>query len=587
MNLNTYFKFLTGDRDSIIKVAEDSNNYIYGAILVLSAGLSREYDWHYLPAGPWHLLKPFLGSTLVAFLIFNTLKTTLGFKYKLPGGYFRSFRSFLGVFWLTAPFAWPYCIPYERFTTPLTTAKINLWTLLIVSILRVSLMVRIVSVLTNLRVRAAIPQVMKICSIVAFFALIVFNSNIVGFMGGIQNLTDVQKLMINVTGPLVPIAFFGIPIFFTLSLILNRFERPYCTFVINEYDNSKINKRLMIFSVSAILIWLPILPFTQREQYHASKVYNLLMDGEIKQATKYMNSLELHDFPPQYEPYLNSLWIPHFEIIQRDFNTAENKDWVNNILSKKFLHYASNSRRYIDTAFLKNYADSSKLLTDDERIYKTLTTSYSEKYWQRSEIKNEDLISVSNLEFTHLYLSNTPITEKGLSKILHPEKLILLDLGRSNVNEFSFLRQMLFLEILNLSFSNFSDQDMVFVEKLYSIVDLNLSNTQVSCKFAPILKNFKKLKYLNLSNTGIADECLDELNHLQQLKTVNLSKTKITGRSVTKLSKLSNLRLLYLNEIEITEKELHELVNQLPKLKIIFKDGDVVQGTMYNETDSV
>ena len=127
-------------------------------------------------------LVVFLGSSLVTFLIFNTIKTTLGYKYEFPGGYWRSFRSFLGVFWLTAPFAWLYSIPYERFTGPLTTAKINLWTLLLVSILRVSLMVRIVSVLANLRLRSAIPQVMKVCSVVAFFALMAFNTDIVVFM---------------------------------------------------------------------------------------------------------------------------------------------------------------------------------------------------------------------------------------------------------------------------------------------------------------------------------------------------------------------------------------------------------------------
>ena len=56
---------------------------------------------------------------------------------------------------MTAPLAWIYAIPVERFLGAYEATQANLWMLGIVSVWRIVLMIRVVSVLFGARPRAA------------------------------------------------------------------------------------------------------------------------------------------------------------------------------------------------------------------------------------------------------------------------------------------------------------------------------------------------------------------------------------------------------------------------------------------------
>lgn len=58
MTITTILKYLCGNRQSILRIAASHDAIWVGGLLVLSAGLAREYDGEDLWHQPWHLLLP-------------------------------------------------------------------------------------------------------------------------------------------------------------------------------------------------------------------------------------------------------------------------------------------------------------------------------------------------------------------------------------------------------------------------------------------------------------------------------------------------------------------------------------------------
>src|SRR5436190_2016610 len=80
-----------------------------------SACVEREYDGEDLRAEPWYLLIPFGASLVTSLLLFNEVWHR-GRKHRIePMPFWRSYRGFLALYWATAPLAWLYAIPVERF----------------------------------------------------------------------------------------------------------------------------------------------------------------------------------------------------------------------------------------------------------------------------------------------------------------------------------------------------------------------------------------------------------------------------------------------------------------------------------------
>jgi hypothetical protein len=165
------FAYLAGRRSAILEVASNRGALIVGALLVLSAALARNYDQASLTNEPRRLLGPFAASLAISGPLFLTIYGIARWKGMESPGIGRAYLSFLGLYWMTAPLAWLYGIPYEAFLSPVEAVRANLWTLALVSAWRVALMVRVVSVVFNIRVRAAVPLVMLVADIAALTAL--------------------------------------------------------------------------------------------------------------------------------------------------------------------------------------------------------------------------------------------------------------------------------------------------------------------------------------------------------------------------------------------------------------------------------
>ncbi len=199
MRLSTVARFLIGDRAAILSLGADRSTPLVGAVLVLSAGLARSYHTADLLDQPWRLLTPFAVSSAIAVVLLLT--TYIGPRASpfdksqqeassLP----QRLLSLVGLIWMTAPLAWLYGIPYERFTDPLSAAEAKVWTLALVAAWRVLLMTRILSVATGRNVVATFFQVMLLADGMVFMGLSVAKLPLIQFMAEIR-LTDAEAYL--------------------------------------------------------------------------------------------------------------------------------------------------------------------------------------------------------------------------------------------------------------------------------------------------------------------------------------------------------------------------------------------------------
>lgn len=173
---------------SIRAAAASPWSLLIGVLLVVSGGIARHYDKAALVA-EWPLLLRGVGvSALNATLIFLLCCSIIRAGRRWP--FWRAYFGFLGVFWLTAPMAWLYGIPYERWMEPSSAASWNYLTLGLVSLWRVALMTRVVQALFNVSGGAALVTVWIVADTVAIVGLFDSGTQLMASMGGVGMSPD-------------------------------------------------------------------------------------------------------------------------------------------------------------------------------------------------------------------------------------------------------------------------------------------------------------------------------------------------------------------------------------------------------------
>jgi hypothetical protein len=143
MTLLDWFQFWVGDAAAIERLAGNPWTPAIGALFVLSAGLARNHDVHDLVDQSHRLFLPFAASLLAAAILYGVLRLITADALLSP----VPFWSLLGLFWLTAPLAWLYGLPYERIWPRETAAGWRRAALMVVSLARVTLITRCLVVL--------------------------------------------------------------------------------------------------------------------------------------------------------------------------------------------------------------------------------------------------------------------------------------------------------------------------------------------------------------------------------------------------------------------------------------------------------
>jgi len=144
--------------------------------------------------------------------------------------------------------------------------------------------------------------------------------------------------------------------------------------------------------------------------------------------------------------------------------------------------------------------------------------------------------------------------------------LKILDLtGCARIKDFSKLAALVFLMELNVSNTNFSDQDVQYLIRMQRLASLNLSNC-LSLKNLSMLGVMPAIKVLNLTSTNIVN--LAPLRNLKNLQILELGECTAI-KDFTVLESMPSLTKLNLSDDLIHAGELRIILKTSTQLKEI------------------
>jgi hypothetical protein len=289
VGVRTLLRYLTGDRQAVLDLAASRWTLAVGFLFVLSAALAREYDGKDLLHEPWHLLLP-LGASLIASAVL----------FAVAWGRPRHYPAFLGLFWMTAPLAWLYAIPYERFLSPGQAMRANLLTLAVVAAWRVALMVRVLVVLLDYRVLAAFVLVMAFGDAVALaISLASWGPMFLPMMAGIR-LSESERVLATTTSIVLHLSFCSSPLWVAGAVTLRVRSKP----VWQGAGGKSVRPTWPLWGLAVLSVvgWAVVLPWTQAEQQLAWQVEQDFREGRVSDVLAVMSAHTPADFPPQWEP---------------------------------------------------------------------------------------------------------------------------------------------------------------------------------------------------------------------------------------------------------------------------------------------
>ena len=162
---------------------------------------------------------------------------------------------------MTAPLAWLYGIPYERFTDPLAATEAKVWTLALVAGWRVLLMTRVLSVVTGRSAVATFFQVMLLADGMVFVALSVAKLPLIQFMGEIQQ-TDAERYLAGIVFLTSVVAMLSLPVWFIGAGVAFFWPRGWKIPTPGQPSGSR---SVWLVAAGTVAAGLLVLPWTQPE----------------------------------------------------------------------------------------------------------------------------------------------------------------------------------------------------------------------------------------------------------------------------------------------------------------------------------
>ncbi len=312
MKWSTPWRVLIGNREAILEAASTRWTLLVGFILVLSASLARKYDTVDLLAEPYELLHGVAAAMVNAFGI-HVLFWALGSESPRPP-FWRSYLSFLGVFMLAAPMGWVYGVPYEQFLPAPAAVAANMWSLAVVSVVRVVWMARVLNVLWTVEGKSGgagtFFAMMIYCDAVAIAALMTMPVPTLDVMGGLQQPEEI-KIVASTAFLAGAFAVFSAPVWLIVgSIALFRNARKW---TISADGARKPMPRFAVsVAVAAVLAWASLLPSMQVQPRNRTQFESLMTEGRMQDGIRMLIARERADFPPVWNP------PPRFEAGERE-----------------------------------------------------------------------------------------------------------------------------------------------------------------------------------------------------------------------------------------------------------------------------
>ncbi|MCC9644387.1 hypothetical protein LOC71_19110 [Rhodopirellula sp. JC740] len=294
--------FLVGWRDSILRVLQSRWSLLLGGLLVATAAMAREYDavsWLHQPSD---LLGPFAASLVFCGILFVVVSSCLGMAGRRSASWWVDLRMFLSGYWMTAPLAWLYAIPIETMTDELTALKFNLTLLSIVSIWRVLLFSRVVSVQFGVRFWQALAWIVTPCMVIAFVAVLSKTLSMVSLMGGVR-LTETQQTLLDYQEFVGGLCFYGfLPSLLIAIVGVTLAKRKPEAWQQVGFDAAPVQRLVWVWpGIACVVLCTAAIGF-QPNLYQAAEVDQLLRAGKIDAAIQQMQRLGAKAFPMVWDP---------------------------------------------------------------------------------------------------------------------------------------------------------------------------------------------------------------------------------------------------------------------------------------------
>jgi hypothetical protein len=362
--LRDWLGFLVGRREAIMRAAGCCPNLIWiGLVFVLSAGLAREYDGAYWLGEWWHFLLPLVASlgtsAVLYFMVIVAADAPAGDRLAS----WRGYRTLLSFYWLTAPLAWLYAVPVERFLDPADAVRANYFLLAVVSIWRVLIITRALSVWLRTTFLSMLIIVLFFADTVAIVAAVVTPTPILNIMGGIR-MSEQDDFVLGVE---MMLWFFGGIAWFALLIagaVLSGYRHKHKshehTKPLTETAASSIGWSPIALAVLSIAAGGLLLSFAQSEQKHRWRAEQLLRAGQLSEAVAYVESRSRESFPPHWDPPPRTAYgedQPRAADVYTAIKEAGGPDWFR----KRYLEKLLTQHVISEAVTLAEYGDPSLL----------------------------------------------------------------------------------------------------------------------------------------------------------------------------------------------------------------------------------
>jgi hypothetical protein len=297
--------YQVGNRAAIERVASSPATFLTGLLLVLITGIPRNYDQLYFME-TWRWLYGPLAFSLVsgALIFIMVMESPLD-----PPEECSSWLGFMGLFWMTAPMAWVYAIPVERVLSSKQAVVANLCLLGLVSIARVWLLSRVLSVVRGgafiywLR-RVVLAAAMEVLAVSVLGSLT--SQRIIASMGGIRNAPE-ENLLIHVVSVVGNLGFFLALALMILPKFVKLPAKPPGTL-----PRPRIGLPALGFPLVSLLAWIAISAAPQMEQRRHHHFDQLTRTEGYRAALDFLSTLKPEDLPPHRRlrpsPYEYEAW---------------------------------------------------------------------------------------------------------------------------------------------------------------------------------------------------------------------------------------------------------------------------------------
>lgn len=374
MHVGHVLGFLVGHRRSIEVLWADRWSLVVGAVLVLSASLARNYDGHDL-IREWPVLLHGFGASIGnALVLFSLLwcvvrlrapkrAVTDGASDALDSGsaatptvpFWSNYLSFLGVFWMTSPMAWLYGVPWEHMLEPVEAVKANLWTLAFVSVWRIALMARVLSVAFGIAHVPTLLWTVAFGDLVAQVALAIAPTPTIDLMGGLRHPPDVEvvaevTLLVRYVGTL------ALPVLLIAACIATVWIKP--TGAPPTARFGPVPRGAIGIAVVGVLVWFGAGFAGQPPVRLKHDVESLIAAGKPDEAMDVLSKHLRSEFPPVWDLPPRAMrgkreWYAPLrgirDVIERRNDVPE---WVTMVYAQKSLNEAARGLRpdYFDSS---------------------------------------------------------------------------------------------------------------------------------------------------------------------------------------------------------------------------------------------